>query len=327
VLTHPRAHIHYDECGAPEFFTSGARLVGVDGADARIDPAKLQAAVRRKTGDVHSAHPSALSLTQATESGTVYPIAQIRELADIAHHAGLGVHMDGARFANAVAALNGTPAQMTWRAGIDLLSFGATKNGSMTTDALVVFDRTLTRQLEFRAKRAGQLASKMRFHAAQLDAYLADDLWLRNAAHASAMAARLTNGLRDLSSVRLLGALEANIAFVELPEAVTQLLLDQGFRFYHDRWKPGVVRFVTSFATTAEDVDDLVGALSGLAVNGGPSRSATDDHNLATKRPSQRPAPDPVHRAEASPWPRDQHSCSPSARNCKASRSHPSWSG
>jgi threonine aldolase len=261
VLSHPGAHINHDECGAPEFFTNGAKLVAVDGPDTRIDPGDLQTAVRRKIGDMHSVQPSVVSLTQATETGTIYPLAHVRELADIAHHAGLGVHMDGARFANAVAALGVTPADMTWRAGIDVLSFGATKNGAMTADALVVFDRSLTGQLEFRTKRAGQLTAKMRFQAAQLDAYLTDNLWLRNAAHANAMAARLTDGLRAIPAIRLLGTPEANIVFADIPAAVTQDLLNQGFSFYHDRWAPETVRFVTSFTTTTKDIDDLIHAI------------------------------------------------------------------
>lgn len=150
---------------------------------------------------------------------------------------------------------------VTWRAGIDVLSFGATKNGAMTADALVVFDRSLTGQLEYRTKRAGQLTSKMRFQAAQLDAYLTDNLWLRNAAHANAMAARLTDGLRAIPAIRLCGTPEANIVFANIPAAVTQDLLNQGFSFYHDRWAPETVRFVTSFTTTNKDIDDLIHAI------------------------------------------------------------------
>ncbi|MCV7443779.1 low specificity L-threonine aldolase [Mycobacterium paraense] len=264
VLCHRDSHINNDECGAPEFFTGGAKLVALGGDNAKIDADELRAAVRRKVGDVHSAQPCVLSLTQATETGAVYTPAEIGHLASIAKHAGLRVHLDGARLANAVAALGCTPAELTWRAGVDVLSFGAIKNGSLTADAIVVFERSLTTELSFRAKRAGQLAAKMRFAAAQLDAYLADDLWLRNALHANAMTARLKKGLKSVAGVRLSGTPEANILFCRLSLRVIDGLLDQGYDFYHGRWEPGVVRFVTSFATTTDDVDGLVHAVRRL---------------------------------------------------------------
>ncbi|MFG2135166.1 threonine aldolase family protein [Streptomyces sp. NPDC048751] len=266
VLCHRESHINNDECGAPEFYTAGAKLVPLGGDDAKIDPEELRAAARHKAGDVHSVEPSVVSITQATETGAVYTLDEIRTLGSIAEEAGLRLHMDGARFAGAVASLGCSPAELTWRAGVDLLSFGATKNGTMTADAIVVFDRSRTAELAFRAKRAGQLTSKMRFQAAQLDAYLTDGLWLRNAAHANAMAARLQQGLKAIPGVGLLGAADANILFCRLPQQVTEGLLAEGFAFYHDRWAPGVVRFVTSFATTEQDVDLLVQAVSRLAV-------------------------------------------------------------
>ncbi|MFF3332953.1 threonine aldolase family protein [Streptomyces sp. NPDC002888] len=266
VLCHRDSHINNDECGAPEFYTAGAKLVPLGGDDAKIDPGELRAAGRHKAGDVHSVEPSVVSLTQATETGAVYTLDEIRTLGSIAEEAGLRLHMDGARFAGAVSSLGCTPAELTWRAGIDLLSFGATKNGTMTADAIVVFDPSLTAELAFRAKRAGQLASKMRFHAAQLDAYLTDDLWLRNAAQANAMAARLQDGLKAIPEVGLLGAADANILFCRLPQQVTEGLLADGYAFYHDRWEPGVVRFVTSFATTPQDVDHLLAAVRRHAV-------------------------------------------------------------
>jgi threonine aldolase len=261
VLCHRDSHINTDECGAPEFFTNGAKLVPLPGDDARIDPAQLRSAATRKIGDVHSVQPSALSITQATETGALYTPDEIHALTHIAKDAGLSVHMDGARFANAVAALGCTPAELTWQAGIDILSFGATKNGAMTADAIVVFNRTLTPELSFRAKRAGQLTSKMRFQSAQLDAYLTDGLWLRNAAHANTMAERLGNGLKATPGADLLHAVEANILFCRLPQPVIDQLLEEGFAFYHDRWEPGVCRFVTSFSTTEDDVDTLLEAV------------------------------------------------------------------
>jgi threonine aldolase len=265
VLCHRDSHIDNDECGAPEFFTGGAKLVALGGENAKIDAEELHAAVHRKVGDVHSVQPSVLSLTQATETGAVYTPAEIGQLARIAKHAGLRVHMDGARLANAVAALGCRPAELTWLAGVDMLSFGAIKNGGMTADAIVVFDRSLTTELSFRVKRAGHLAAKARFAAAQLDAYLADDLWLRNARHANAMTARLEEGLRSIPGIRLAGTPEANLLFCHLPEQIIDGLLDQGYDFYHGRWEPGVVRFVTSFATTTRDVDELIYAVRRLA--------------------------------------------------------------
>ncbi|MFF4508866.1 threonine aldolase family protein [Streptomyces sp. NPDC001401] len=261
VLCHRDSHINNDECGAPEFYTAGAKLVPLGGDDAKISPDELRAAGRHKAGDVHSVEPSAVSLTQATETGAVYTLDEVRVLGAIAKEAGLRMHMDGARFAGAVASLGCAPAELTWRAGVDLLSFGATKNGTMTADAIVVFDRSLTAELAFRAKRAGQLASKMRFHAAQFEAYLTDDLWLRNAHHANAMAARLQEGLKAIPEVGLLGAADANILFCRLPQRVTEGLLADGYAFYHDRWEPGVARFVTSFATAPKEIDHLLQAV------------------------------------------------------------------
>ncbi|BBJ45999.1 low specificity L-threonine aldolase [Streptomyces antimycoticus] len=261
VLAHPDSHIHHDECGAPEFFTAGAKLVGVPGDNSMIDPDALDAAVRRKAGDVHSVQPSAVSISQATELGSVYTVAEIRRLSAIAKDAGLRVHMDGARFANALDHLGTTPAEMTWKAGIDVLSFGATKNGAMTADAIVSFDPELATELGFRAKRAGQLASKMRFHAAQIDAYLTDDLWLHNARRANAMATRLGDGLKAIPDIALLATPQANILFCRLPQHVTEGLLAEGYVFHHDRWEPGTVRFVTSFTHSADDIDQLLDAV------------------------------------------------------------------
>ncbi|MFI0730651.1 threonine aldolase family protein [Streptomyces sp. NPDC021225] len=261
VLCHPDSHINNDECGAPEFFTDGAKLVTVPGDESKIDPDALGPAVRRRAGDVHSVQPSVLSISQATESGSVYTLDEIRRLGVIAKDAGLRVHMDGARFANALDHLDATPAEMTWKAGIDLLSFGATKNGAMTADAIVSFDPALATELAFRAKRAGQLASKMRFHAAQLDAYLTDDLWLGNARQANTMAARLGDGLKAIPGTELLGSPQANLLFCRLPRHTIEQLLAEGYTFYHDRWAPGIVRFVTSFTHTPDDIDQLLDAV------------------------------------------------------------------
>jgi threonine aldolase len=261
ILAHPDGHIDNDEAGAPEFFTNGAKIVLVDGAHSKIDPDLLRAAVSRRRGDVHSVQPSVVSLTQATETGSVYSLGELSELSTIAHDAGLRVHMDGARFANALVALDASPAEMTWKLGVDLLSFGATKNGTMTADAVVSFDPSLATELGFRHKRGGQLTSKMRFQTAQLDAYLTDDLWLRNARTANEMALRLRDGLRQLPAIEVLGDQEANILFCTFPPSLSAALHDRGFGFYDDRWEPGVVRIVVSFAHEAADVDAFLAAV------------------------------------------------------------------
>ncbi|MFD4522767.1 threonine aldolase family protein [Streptomyces sp. NPDC058470] len=261
VLSHPGSHVNTDECGAPEFFTGGAKLVGVPGPDSKMDPEALRAAVRRRAGDVHSVQPSVVSISQATESGSVYTLDEIRRLSAIAKEAGLRVHMDGARFANALVHLGVSAAEMTWKAGIDVLSFGATKNGAMTADAIVSFDPALATELAFRAKRAGQLASKMRFHTAQIDAYLTDNLWLHNARRANAMATRLGDGLKAIPGTGLLAIPQANILFCRLPQQTTEGLLAEGYAFYHDRWEPGIVRFVTAFSHSTDDIDQLLDAV------------------------------------------------------------------
>jgi threonine aldolase len=261
VLAHPASHINTSECGAPEFFTDGAKIVTVAGDDTKVDPDALQQAVRHRVGDVHAVQPSVLSISQATESGSVHTLEEIRRLCAIAKDAGLRVHMDGARFANALDHLGASPAEMTWKAGVDVLSFGATKNGAMTVEAVVSFDPALAGELAFRAKRAGQLASKMRFHAAQLDAYLTDDLWLRNARQANAMARRLSDGLKAVPGIGLSATPQANIVFCRLPQQAVEGLLAEGYTFHHGRWGPGVVRLVTAFSHMPDDIDGFLDAV------------------------------------------------------------------
>lgn len=261
VLCHAQSHIANDECGAPEFYTNGARLMLLGGDAAKIDPAQLAQEARRKVGDVHSIQPSCVSITQATETGSVYTLDEIQEIGAVCRDAGLPLHMDGARFANALVSLDCTPAQMTWKAGVEALSFGATKNGVLGAEAIVLFDARRARELAFRRKRGGHLFSKMRLLSAQMEAYLHDDLWLNNARQANAMAARLAAGMQGLPGVALQGPVDANILFCQFPAHAIDGLLEQGFRFYHERWGPGVVRLVTSFATQAQDVDHFLSAL------------------------------------------------------------------
>ena len=261
VLCHAQSHIANDECGAPEFYTHGARLMLLSGADAKIDPVELAEQARRKVGDVHSVQPSCVSITQATETGSVYTLDEIQAIGSVCRDAGLPLHMDGARFANALVSLDCTPAEMTWKAGVEILSFGATKNGVLGAEAIVMFKPERARDLAFQRKRGGHLLSKMRLLSAQMEAYLDDGLWLRNARQANAMAARLAAGMQGLPGVTLQGKADANILFCQLPAPAIDGLLADGFRFYHDRWGPGIVRLVTSFATTEQDVDHFLSAL------------------------------------------------------------------
>ena len=265
VLSHGDAHINRDECGAPEFFTNGAKLVQLGGDNAKLDLVALEVQASRMVGDVHSVQPSCVSISQATEVGGVYSLDEIEAIGAICRDAKLGLHMDGARFANALVTLGCSPAEMTWKRGVDALSLGATKNGTFGVDVIVLFRRDLAQALAFRRKRGGQLNSKMRFFAAQVEAYLAHDLWLRNARRANAMAKALAAGLSSIPETEILSEPQANILFCRMSSPLIQGLLAEGFRFYHDRWEPGVVRFVTSFTTTQADVDDLLAALKRLA--------------------------------------------------------------
>ncbi len=259
VLCYEEAHIATDECGAPEFYMGGGKLVTLPSPDGRIAPGQIEAAMARALdGGVHHVVPEAVSITQSTEWGTVYDTAQVRAISEACRGRGLKLHMDGARFANALAHLGCSPAELTWRAGVDVLSFGATKNGALAAEAVVFFDPDLAAGFERRRKRAGQLWSKMRFLSAQLTAYLEDELWLRHARHANAMARMLAQGLAGLQGARLVQPVEANELFVALPDAAIEALQAAGAVFY--RWidVPGetmpVIRLVTSFRTSVDEV-------------------------------------------------------------------------
>ncbi|HWX81676.1 MAG TPA: low specificity L-threonine aldolase [Steroidobacteraceae bacterium] len=265
VYCYEAAHIVTDECGAPEFFSGGAKLIGFPAADGRIRPEQLEHAIAfAEDMGVHHVKPAAVSLTQATEWGTVYSLSELAEITAVAKSHRLPVHMDGARFANALVHLNCSPAEATWKRGVDVLSLGATKNGALCAEAVVFFDPSQADDFGRRRKRAGHLWSKMRFLSAQLLAYLTNGLWLENARHANAMATRMAQGLRKVAGSRLLHPVEANELFVALPEATVAHLEKLGFQFY--RWPlsktdSGVaIRLVTSFATSSADVDEFIGA-------------------------------------------------------------------
>lgn len=256
VFCHAQAHVEREELGAATFFSGGAKLVPVDGAEGKLDVGGVAAAVAyaRKTD---MAIPACLSLTNATEAGTVYSPPELRALCDLARSSDLRVHLDGARFANAVAATGASPADLSWRAGVDVLTFGATKNGAMTADVIVLFRKELAPELAIRIHRGGHRPSKMRFLSAQLEAYLTEELWLRHARHANAMAARLAAGLAP--HVEILRRVDANIVFVRLPPALAAALQKEGFQFFD--WQifgDDAYRLVCGFATTEEDVDGLI---------------------------------------------------------------------
>ena len=260
VYCHEAAHIQVDECGACEFFAGGAKLLPLPGADAKLRPEVVERAIMGQ-GVVHHAQPAAISISEATDAGTLYRPGEVAALGDLARRHGLALHMDGARFANAVAALGCSPAELTWRAGVDALSFGATKNGALAAEAVIFFDPAKAESFAYRRKRAGHLFSKMRFLSAQLDAYLADGLWLANARHANAMAARLAAGLGVVPGARLDNPTEVNEVFVTLPQPAIAALERAGFGFY--RWGgegSPALRLVTAFDTRAGDVDALIAA-------------------------------------------------------------------
>ncbi len=260
VLCHWNSHIFEDECGAPEFFTGGARMVPVDGPDGKVDLQDLAIKAARGAGDVHMLQPSAASITQVTEIGSLYTVNEIAAVADVCRSHKLKLHMDGARFANAVVALGCTPAEMSWKAGVEVLSFGATKNGALGAEAVIIFDKDLADTFAFRRKRGGHLFSKMRLLSAQMEAYLSDELWRYNAEHANAMAARLRDGIAPLASFEFPYTDGANMLFPRLPATLHQALNDEGFIFYGGRWEEGVVRLVTAFNTDADHVDAFINA-------------------------------------------------------------------
>ncbi len=265
IYCYEAAHIVTDECGAPEFFTGGAKLIGLPAPDGKITPRQLTHALSfADEMGVHHVKPAAISITQATEWGTVYTPEEIAALGALARERGLRLHMDGARFANAVAHLRCSPAEATWKSGVDVLSLGATKNGALCAEAVVFFDPKLAADFERRRKRAGHLWSKMRFLSAQLLAYLSDDLWLKNARHANAMAEALALGLRSMPDARVLQPVHANEIFVELPEKTVVALESAAFKFYrwplHQSDRGIAIRLVTSYMTRGSDIEAFIAA-------------------------------------------------------------------
>jgi threonine aldolase len=269
VFCHRQAHIVTSEAGAPEFFGGGLKLIEIAGDNGMVSPAGLREALENaEWGGPHHVTPSVLSLTQVTEAGTIYPIATLRELATIAHGHGMAVHMDGARFGNAIAALGVSPAEASWKSGVDVLSFGATKGGAAAAEAIIFFNKDHAKGMAERRKRGGALVSKHRFIAVQFEAFLADGLWLKLARRANAMATRLARGL-ETAAITPVWPVEANLVFAVLPADIHKRLSAAGARYYARSVgalpKDMVVadgavlaRMVTSFSTTEADVDSFL---------------------------------------------------------------------
>jgi threonine aldolase len=261
VFCHEDAHIQRSELGAVEFFTGGAKLIPIAGSDGKLHPDDLGRSIEEIANTRRTAVPACLSLTNTTEAGTVYSVDQTRALCDVARARAVRVHIDGARFANAVVSAGCTPADLSWRAGVDVLTLGGTKNGALAAEVIVVFRKELAGELALRYHRSGHRLSKMRFLSAQLEAYLSNDVWLRTARHANAMASRLAAGISDRATI--LRPVDANIVFARFSDALAAKLSDRGFLF-HD-WPifgPDACRLVTGFSTTAAEVDALVDAVA-----------------------------------------------------------------
>lgn len=255
VVCHESAHIETDECGAPEFFSNGTKILLTAGHDGKLDCAEIEKMILRRT-DIHYPKPRAVSLAQSTELGTLYSTQEIREIANMARFHGLRVHMDGARFANAVAASGASPAELSWRSGVDVLCFGGIKPGISLSEAVVFFDREISEEFAYRCKQAGQLASKMRFSSAPWAACLRDGLWQRNAENANRCARLLAQGLGKVPGVTIAREPAANAVFAELSPAVASKLQRAGWKYY--QFIGGAARFMCSWRTSEADVAALV---------------------------------------------------------------------
>ena len=257
VVCHDRAHIQTDECGAPEFFTRGSKLLLVGGDGGKIDIDAADVVIASQPG-VHAHKPRVISITQATEFGTVYTRDEIAAVAEFARQREMFVHMDGARFANAIASLSCSPNEITWKLGVDVLCFGGTKNGAVAAELVIFFKKELSHEFDYRLKQAGQLASKTSFLAAQWLGLLKNEVWLRNAQHANAMTRKLAERLRAAAKIDIVLPAEANALFVRLPEQLARDLNSRGWHFYK-YIEPDVYRLMCSWATTDTDIERFVG--------------------------------------------------------------------
>lgn len=275
IICHAEAHICIDECNSPEFFTGGAKLIGLAGAHGKITPASISKTLKGFIRGAHDPKPAAVSLTNATELGTLYTVDEVKAISALIAPHGMKLHMDGARFGNAVTGLDVSPADITWKAGVDVMSFGATKNGAMILEAVVFFDHALAEDFVHRRMRAGQLISKSRYLGAQMLAYLENGLWLDNARKANVLASELAHALRQAGRVRLAHPVDANEVFAVMPRILNDRLLASGVRYF--RWMPDslgpdgiaedevLVRFVLSFATPPDDVQRFAALVREMA--------------------------------------------------------------
>lgn len=271
VISHELAHVETDECGAPQFFSNGTKLLSVPGADGKVDVKEVERTITKRN-DIHYPKPKVISITQSTELGTVYSLAELKEIHRLAHKYGMKVHMDGARFANAVASLNVAPSEITWRVNVDVLCFGGTKNGMPVGEAIVFFDRDLSREFGYRCKQAGQLASKMRFISAPWITMLESGGWLQNARAANQAAQKLAQELQTIESVKITSPVQANAVFVEMPPDVSKQLRERGWRFYSFIGE-GNYRFMSSWATTDEDIEALMADIRDITTKTSASRA------------------------------------------------------
>ena len=257
IYCHKLSHINTDECGAPEFYTGGAKLIPLNGVAGKITAEELEENIGG-VGIVHHTQPSSVSITQVCETGEVYKLDEIKKISETTHNHNLNMHMDGARFANALVSLNCSPAEMTWKSGIDVLSFGATKNGCMAAEAIIFFKPELVGNLPFLMKRSGHLLSKMRFVSAQLDAYITDDVWLKNAKHANEMGKQLSEGLAKHNSIKLIYPTQANEVFVKFPRKTIEYLNSEGYKMNEGELDGQAVRLVAAWNTKSSDIENLL---------------------------------------------------------------------
>ena len=261
VYCHKLSHINTDECGAPEFYTGGGKLVTLQGIKGKITAEELDKAISGK-GIVHHTQPSSVSITQVCETGEVYKLDEIKKISEVTHKHNLNIHMDGARFANALTSLNCTPAEMTWKSGIDVLSFGATKNGCLAAEAIIFFKKDLVGNMAFLMKRAGHLLSKMRFVSAQLNAYISNGVWLKNAKHANDMGQKLSEGLAKHNSIEIAYPTEANEVFAKFPRHMIEHLNSEGYKMNEDELDGKAVRLVTAWNTKSLDVESFLSSIN-----------------------------------------------------------------
>lgn len=266
VICHETAHLETDECGAPEFFSSGSKVLLASGEQGKVDLAEVERLVRQRT-DIHYPKPHALSITQATELGTVYSVEEIRQVGLLAKALHLRLHMDGARLANAVATLDVPLKELTWKAGVDVVCLGGAKNGGLLGEAVIFFDRGLAKEFDLRCKQVGQLASKMRFLSAQWIGMLENDAWLNHARHANRCAHLLAEQLQGVSDVKILFPQQANSVFLDMPAPLLDALRRQGWHFY--TFIGGGARFMCSWNTTETDVAALVSDIRRCAARTG----------------------------------------------------------